>query len=191
VIDPFAAAIKELTTALETLGIRYAVGGSLASSTHGVYRATEDGDLVAEIHPFHLSKLAAALGPGWYADVDMMASALRAGRAFNLIHMGFALKFDVFPASTEFHAAQLDRAEVRRLRLEGASPCRVTTAEDILLAKLCWFRKGGESSTPQWRDIVGIVTTSKSLDSAYVQHWATRLGVTDLLEKAQADAQLD
>jgi hypothetical protein len=118
-----------------------------------------------------------------------MQSALRAGRAFNLIHMGFALKFDIFPASTDFHAAQLDRAEVRRLRLEGASPCRVTTAEDILLAKLCWFREGGERSDHQWRDIVGILTTNQSMDSVYLDHWAVRLRVTDLLEKAQGDAQ--
>jgi len=35
------------------------------------------------------------------------------------------------------------------------------------------------------------LTTNKSLDSAYLQHWAARLGVTDLLEKAHADARLD
>jgi hypothetical protein len=74
---------------------------------------------------------------------------------------------------------------------EGASPCRVTTAEDILLAKLCWYRDGGQVSDRQWRDIVGVVTTCTSLDSAYLQQWAARLGVTDLLKKAQADAQLD
>jgi hypothetical protein len=191
VSDPFAVTLKELTTALESLGIRYAVGGSLASSTHGVYRATEDGDVLAEIYPFHVPKLAAALGSGWYVDIESMQAALRAGRTFNIIHIGFALKFDVFPASTEFHAAQLQRAEVRRLRLEGASPCRVTTAEDILLAKLCWYRDGGQNSNPQWRDILGVLTTNKSLDSAYLKHWADRLGVTRLLEKAQSDAHND
>ncbi|HTS62753.1 MAG TPA: hypothetical protein VMH28_12065 [Candidatus Acidoferrales bacterium] len=189
-MDPFAQALKELTAALESLGVRYAVGGSLASSTHGLFRATEDGDLIADVHPFHLPKLAAALGSGWYADVPLMETALRAGRAFNLIHMGTALKFDVFPASTEFHTAQLDRAQLRRLRLEGAVPCRVTTAEDILLAKLRWYCDGGEISDRQWNDIVGLISANQTLDHDYLQRWAQRLGVTRLLEKAQADAQV-
>ncbi|HJZ96305.1 MAG TPA: hypothetical protein VKE70_07345 [Candidatus Solibacter sp.] len=187
-IDRFPEALKELTTVLDALGIRYAVGGSLACSMHGVFRATDDGDLIAEIHPLQLPQLAASLGKGWYAEVPAMQSALRAGRAFNLIHMGAAFKFDIFPATTEFHAAQLDRAEIKRLRMEGAPPCRVTTAEDILLAKLCWFRQGGEVSDRQWNDIVGLMTSNKSLDSDYLDHWAARLRVTDLLEKARTDA---
>jgi hypothetical protein len=191
VIDPFVVALQELTAALDSLHIRYAVGGSLASSAHGIYRATQDGDLLTEIRSVHVPKLAQVLGSNWYVDVEEMQNALRIGRTFNVIHKGFALKFDLFPASTEFHAAQLDRAEMRRLRLEGAEPCRVTTAEDIIIAKLRWYRDGGQVSENQWRDIVGVVTSNKSLDSAYLQHWANRLGVTDLLEKAHADAALD
>jgi hypothetical protein len=190
-IDPFAAALNELTMALDSLRIRYAVAGSLASSTHGIARHTEDGDLLCAIHPAHVPKLAETLGPNWYVDVEEMQRALRAGRTFNIIHKGFALKFDLFPASTEFHAKQLERAEMRPLRLEGAEPCLVTTAEDILVAKLRWYKDGGQVSENQWRDIVGVLTTNKSLDSAYLQHWAARLGVTDLLEKAHADARLD
>jgi len=165
------------------------VGGSLASSTHGVYRATEDGDLVAEIHPFHLTRLASALGPSWYAEVPAMESALRAGRAFNLIHIITALKFDIFPATTDFHLAQLERAERRRLRLEGAAPCWVTTVEDILLAKLSWYRDGGEVSERQWRDIVGVASANPAMDQPYLQLWAGRLGVAALLAKAQAAQQ--
>ena len=189
--DPFAAALQELTAALDSLSIRYAVAGSLASSAHGISRYTEDGDLLCAIHPFHVPKLAESLGPNWYVDVDEMQKALRAGRTFNIIHKGFALKFDLFPASTEFHALQLDRAEIRRLHLEGSEPCRVTTAEDILLAKLRWYRDGGQVSENQWKDIMGILNMNRSLDSAYLQHWAARLGVTDLLEKAESDARLD
>ena len=73
---------------------------------------------------------------------------------------------------------------------EEKVPCAVTSAEDIILAKLCWYRDGGESSTRQWDDIIGVVSISRPLDAAYLQHWAARLGVTRLLEKAQADARL-
>jgi hypothetical protein len=39
--------------------------------------------------------------------------------------------------------------------------------------------------------IVGIVTTNTILDSAYLQRWAARPGVTDRLEKAQTDSRLE
>ena len=39
-----------VTQTLERLGIPYAVGGSLASSVHGVMRSTLDVDIVADMH---------------------------------------------------------------------------------------------------------------------------------------------
>jgi hypothetical protein len=190
-MDPFAQALNQLISALDSVGIRYAVGGSLASSAHGAVRATQDGDIVAAIVPVHLAPLARALGSDWYADVPMMEAALRAGRSFNLIHTGSALKFDIFPASTDFHAAQLARAMVVPLHLVGATPCAVATAEDILLAKLRWYLDGGETSERQWNDVVGLIRINPSLDLNYLQLWAGRLGVTHLLEKAQSDARLE
>lgn len=50
---------------LEQLGIPYAVGGSLASSLHGVMRATLDVDIVADMRLEHVSPLVAALAPSW------------------------------------------------------------------------------------------------------------------------------
>ncbi|MDE3168210.1 MAG: hypothetical protein KGN36_20575, partial [Acidobacteriota bacterium] len=178
--NQFAQALSELTAALEAAGIRYAIGGSLASSTHGLFRATEDGDIIADLSPAHASRLAHALGPAWYADADEIVSSVRAGRSFNLIHIATALKFDLFPAVTDFHAIQLDRAKIMQLRLDGSTPCPVTTAEDILLAKLRWFRDGGEVSERQWSDVLGIVATAPSLDWQYLNLWAARLGVAAL-----------
>jgi hypothetical protein len=185
--DPMGAALAELTTVLERLKIRYAVGGSLASSAHGAYRATADGDLIAAISPQQARALARTLGKTWYADEEMIERALQARRAFNLIHMGSAMKFDIFPAITEFHLTQLERATITPV-VQGSVRCSVTTAEDILLAKLRWYADGGEVSDRQWNDIVGLVTTNPEMDAEYVNLWASRLGVTALLERARADA---
>lgn len=43
-----------LFAALDELGIQYAVGGSFASSFHGIARATQDLDLVVAL-PTHLA----------------------------------------------------------------------------------------------------------------------------------------
>ena len=188
-IDPLAQGLNELTSALTALGIRFVVGGSLASSAHGVVRATMDGDLVAMIFPPQAKLLAKALGPGWYTEPEMMRQSIAAGRAFNLIHIPSAMKFDVFPASTDFHDSELDRATLTPLRLEGAALCPVATPEDALLAKLQWYRDGGEVSERQWNDIGGILAQNPNLDWEYVNLWAARLHVTDLLARARAEAE--
>ena len=189
-IDPLAEGLNELTSALTSLGIRFLVTGSLASSAHGVVRGTMDGDLVALIFPPQAKMLAKALGAGWYSDLEMMEQAIREGRAFNLIHIASAMKFDVFPALTDFHDSELERAMPTPLQIEGAKPCPVATPEDSLLSKLQWYRQGGEVSDRQWNDIGGILVQNPNLDWEYVNSWAARLGVTDLLEKARADSQL-
>jgi hypothetical protein len=45
--------VARLARAFDDLAIRYVVGGSLASSLHGIPRATQDVDLVAEIELSH------------------------------------------------------------------------------------------------------------------------------------------
>ena len=187
-MEPLSQVLAEITAALDRVGIRYAVGGSVASSARGVWRSTLDVDLVAAIRPEQAYDLLAALGAGWYADAEMIRSAIQSGRSFNVIHMALAHKVDIFPATADFHFAQLDRATVVRLGVDKVH-CSVATSEDILLAKLRWYLDGGEASDRQWNDIVGLIRTNASLDLAYLHLWAARLGVTRLLAKAQSDAQ--
>ena len=53
---------------LEKLGVRWFLGGSLASSIHGIPRATFDADFMADIRPQHVRPFLRALGEDWYAD---------------------------------------------------------------------------------------------------------------------------
>ncbi|HET7292328.1 MAG TPA: hypothetical protein VFM88_07880, partial [Vicinamibacteria bacterium] len=58
-----------------------------------------------------------------------------------------------------------------------------------LLAKLEWFRLGGESSERQWTDILGLLRANgERLDRPYLERWAEALGVADLLERATRQA---
>lgn len=64
---------------------------------------------------------------------------------------------------------------------------RVTTAEDVVLAKLRWYRLGGEESATQPRDIQKLIALNgPELDWPYIDGWAGRLGVTDLLSRFRA-----
>lgn len=188
-MDPLSDTLREITAALNRVGIRYAIGGSLASSARGIWRTTLDVDVVAAIALAQAEVFVQALGKDWYADVDEIRTSLAAGRSFNVIHIKNALKVDVFPAREPFHRTQLDRATVLPLG-DDRVPCVVTAAEDALLAKLRWYADGGRLSERQWDDVTGIIVQNPDLDWDYVKLWAARLGVSDLLEKARADAEL-
>ena len=43
------AALRPVTEAFDALGVRYYLGGSVASSAHGIARASLDADLVAAL----------------------------------------------------------------------------------------------------------------------------------------------
>jgi hypothetical protein len=172
--------------ALEALGVQYAIGGSFASALHGVMRATMDAGLVADLREEDIAPLVQTLGEGFYADAEMMREAITERRSFNLIHLESMFTVDVFVARPrDFDRAQLAR---RQLHLLGEQPERwayVASAEDTVLAKLEWYRLGGEASDRQWRDALGVLKVQGlRLDLAYMRHMAAGLGVKDLLEHA-------
>jgi hypothetical protein len=151
-----------------------------------------DIDFVARIGPQQAQALSAALGREWYADREQIRDCLAAGRSFNIIHIPTSQKVDIFPAIDAFQLLQLQRATKETLEFSGETgQYPVATAEDILLAKLQWYRMGGEVSERQWSDIAGILAVAPDLDAAYLRTWAARLGVADLLDKAVAELQRD
>lgn len=176
-----------LLEALSRSGIHHMVGGSVASSVRGIYRHTNDIDIIADFREAHVQQFVSHLGGAFYADPETMHEALKRGQSFNVIHVGTAAKFDIFPAAgNRFVENQIQRSRTEDVPLgEGLTVrCPVATAEDTILAKLVWYRLGGEQSDRQWNDLRGIrVVQGEALDRAYMQQWARELKVDDLLER--------
>lgn len=179
-----------VTQTLENYDIRYAVGGSLASSLHGVMRSTLDVDIVVDLLPEHIPLLVAALSEQFYADGEMMRNAIEREGSFNLIHYDTAFKVDIFISKERpFSRTQLERRELTAITADPDRTIYITTPEDTILAKLEWYRLGGEASDRQWRDILGVLKTrAGDLDLGYMRRWAAELEVEDLLERALREA---
>ena len=181
------AVVAKVAEVLDALGVRYAVGGSLASSIVGEPRSTIDADLVAELRPEHVDAFIAQLSPRFYIPAERLRRAARECLSANLIDQDTGMKVDVFIAG----GTPLDESALtRRLPFSprvGAAMLYVHTPEDVLLQKLRWYRKGGEVSDRQWRDVIGIVRVQGArLDRSYLTYGVALLGVTDLLERVLA-----
>lgn len=179
-----------VTQTLEQIGIPYAVGGSLASSMHGVMRSTLDVDIVADMKLEHIKPLVAALSKEFYADDEMMKDAIEHHGSFNLIHYETAFKADIFIRKLRaFDQMQLERRRTSVIATDPEYSVYVVSPEDIILSKLEWYRVGGEVSDRQWRDILGVLKTrAGELEMDYLRKWANELKVADLLEHALKEA---
>lgn len=183
--DPIAVTLF-IAAHLDRLGIRYCVGGSLASSLHGVPRATQDVDLVAELGAEHVSPLVDALRDTFYVDADMIHEALARCTCFNVIHLDTMFKVDVFVREDGAWAREeMKRRQTKQVTATPAQSLVVASAEDIVLHKLWWYKLGQEVSERQWRDVIGVLKVQgDSLDMAYVRRWARQLDVDALLDRA-------
>ncbi len=183
------AALRPVVEAFDALGVRYFLGGSIASSAHGVARASLDADLIAELDPSHIERLAHQLREAYYVPIEQMRTAAAERRSFNLIHLASMFKIDVFVSKNRpFDRSAAGRARLHAIGERTDRQFFVASAEDTVVAKLEWFRNGGETSERQWWDIVGVLRVGGAADHAYLRRWAGDLGVGDLLERAMVDA---
>lgn len=174
---------------LDDLGVPYVIGGSLASSWHGVSRATFDSDIVAELEPKHVQPFIARLQDAFYVDEGAMREAISYRRSFNLIHLQTMFKVDVFiPKARRFDQMQLANRRPHAVLDDPEQIAYFASAEDTILAKLEWYRLGGEVSDRQWQDMLGIVKAQGDrLDWGYLRVQAVDLHVVDLLERLTSE----
>jgi hypothetical protein len=169
----------------ETLGIAYLIGGSFASTAYGRIRTTQDVDIIAFIEPSHIDPFVKQLDSAFYLDEKRIRDAITRQTNFNLIHLETMFKVDIFlPKDRPFDQNQLSRRVKRTIDKESAREVYFSSPEDTMLAKLEWYRLGGEVSEVQWRDIKGILRQrSDQLDMAYLNDSAQAMQIADLLER--------
>lgn len=106
---------------------------------------------------------------------------------FNLMDTGSGDKVDFWVLTDEpFDRSRFGR---RRAYEVGGQTLLVSSPEDTILMKLKWAKESG-GSEKQLGDALNVYELQHAgMDMAYLDEWACRLGVEDLLERLVAEAE--
>lgn len=163
---------------LEGSRIDYMLVGSMAGNFWGVPRSTHDIDFVIEYDATQVATIIAAFRDDFFIQEISVESGLRPPHQFKALDNRSALKVDFFRVAGDEYEFERFRRR-RRISLFN-QPAWIATAEDVLLHKLRWHKMS--PTDRQLTDARGIQLVSGDvLDRGYMEYWAQRIGVTDLL----------
>ena len=170
--------------ALDAAGVAYMLTGSIVSSLQGEPRATHDIDIVVELPQEAFDAFLEHFGAlELFIDEPAARAAIAARRMFNFIDTRSGDKIDFWPLTQDaFDTARF----ARRVRVDAiGTSFFVSSPEDTILMKLRWARAGG-GSPKQIADATGVYEVQADvLDDAYLDAWAARLDVRDLLAQVR------
>jgi len=172
--------LAQVAAVLGAAEIPYVVTGSVVTSVYGEPRFTQDADVVVAGTPGLGEKLAAAFpSPRYYAPGDDIDTSLKQGIIANIIDSDTGAKVDLHPKKAgAFEESFFARR--RRVKIGGVDVW-FPSAEDAILSKLRWARAAGDGER-HVRDARAVYEVQgTALDERYLQEWAERLSVLDLL----------
>lgn len=172
--------LRKIAAILNKLSIKYIVTGGIAVVVWGRPRFTADIDIVIELFPEKLDKLAKELlkiDNDVYLSKSAMLDALKNKGEFNFIHPASGLKIDFWILKNEvFDQERMGRGIKKRI--VGANII-FSSPEDLILIKLLWQKKSG--SYRQSEDIESILRIQKKLDWHYLRKWSKFHGTQKIL----------
>ncbi len=163
---------------LEECGVAYMITGSFSSNRLGLPRTTHDADVIIEIDELRIERVSQTLGKDFYFDVDAARDAVRTKFMCSALHYDTGFKIDfIVLKNRSFSRMEFSRRQA--VEFLGRQ-CWFATAEDTILAKLEWSKKG--ESERQLLDAVDVAKVqAKNLDVDYLRRWAADLQVDELM----------
>jgi hypothetical protein len=163
---------------LNSLGIRYMIGGSVAAIFYGEPRLTHDVDFIVFLNDSDAQRLADAFPATefYFPPIETVLAETRREQNghFNIIHNATGFRADMYMSGRDELSAWGFRMR-RKIQLEN-DILVLAPPEYVIVRKLEYYREGG--SEKHLRDIRSILSISEArLDLSEINQWVTRLGL--------------
>ncbi len=174
------------------------LGGSIASSLHGMQQMAQDIDLVVNLHSQNLSSLLPLLRQHYAFDDDAFQEAVSQRTACSLIHLDTLMKVDVIIVKQSAFDTVL-QPRIASYSLDERYPSlRLASAVEMILVKLHRYsqnllsRTDGMRDDAEWNDIVGMLKVQEPpLERDFLEEWAKTLKIAEVLRQALVDAGVE
>lgn len=195
-----AATLFPVMQALHKAGISSYIGGSIASSIHGMQQSASDIDLVLILQghdPLSIVAALSTLQDQYLIELEEISQAFHQGTSLSLIHIGTLMKIDlIFPRTHGFDEAM--QARVLPLLIDDRyAPLLLASALEMVIWKLARCAKDlarscdGLINDAEWNDVLGILKVQGTmLDVVQLTYWTQILNAGHLLPLAMDDAGL-
>lgn len=173
------AVLKQVAEKLNKAGISYMVSGSVAMNFHAQPRMTRDIDIVIVLGAGNVQNFVDIFKDEFYLDEETIREETKRLGMFNLIHNECIIKIDfIIQKNDEFSRSAFERR--LKINIDGVK-IYISSAEDLILAKLGWARDS--MSEMQLRDVANIKNMAKDLDCSYMDNWIKKLGLQEIYKK--------
>jgi len=165
---------------LRNAGIETLLTGSTAMNYYAAPRGTADIDLLLALDPAaYEGRIRPLFEPDWYVAALVDAGKDHLGQiSSGITRFDLILRTDAWTRQRFRRGIEVDDPVLGRVR--------ITTAEDLVLAKLEAF--GASGYDLHWSDVRN-VRRHVELDWAYLERWAMDLGLADLVERLRTAGQ--
>jgi hypothetical protein len=192
-----ATIIFEVAQVLDELHVEWHLGGSIASSIHGMQQLAQDVDFVVHLDPQQLPMLLSHLKERELLSKDLLQEAVSQPSSFSLIHLASLIKVDiVLPSLEPFDTAM--KQLVAPVILDDRYPAYpVASASEMILFKLYRYyqdahsRKDGMINDAEWNDVLGMLKVQgTNLDLSLLERCSKALNIMDVWQSVLTDAGL-
>lgn len=192
------ATLLPVIQALRDGGITSYIGGSIASSMHGMQQSASDIDLVLMGPGCNFHSVSAALvvlQDQYLVESEEIAKGLYEETSLPVIHVGTLMKIDlILPHTPSFDEAMQSKV-VSLLIDDRYAPFPLASALEMVVWKLARCAKELASSSngmindAEWNDVLGMLKVQGAmLDIKQLRYWTQMLNAGHLLPLALDDA---
>lgn len=191
------AAILPIRSAFDEQHIPYYLGGSIASSLHGMQHMAQDIDLIVDLPEQSLPSLLPLFQQHYAFDENTAWKVVREQTSFSLIYLNSLVKIDLILTKMDEFSTSMRQLTAHHVLDEQYAPLPVASAYEMILFKLQRYQEkershaNGMHDDAEWNDILGMLKVQgTALNLPLLERWGKKLCILDALRNALIDADL-